>query len=358
MGAAATSRRPGARRRLLDAATWLTTPLLPDDYLGFVNPLWSSRELRGRVVAVIPETSDSATVVLRPGRDWLGHEAGQYVRLSVEIDGVRHHRSYSLTSAPQADDGCIAVTVKAVAAGSVSAQLVHCTAPGTIVGLEQAGGSFRLGVPIPDRLLFITAGSGITPVMGMLRALAGSSPDAVLIHIERTREEVIFGAELRRLAASGRLRLHEWHTDRLGRPTPADLAELSVDWLQRETFACGPGALLDDLQSHFEAAGAADRLRVERFRTPLVAAGEGGRVSFIRSGRVVDAEGSTPLLQAGEAAGALLPSGCRMGNCHTCVGRLRSGRVCDLRTGEVHGTPGDMIQTCVSAAAGPVEIFL
>jgi ferredoxin-NADP reductase len=358
MGAAATSRRPRARRRLLDAATWLTTPLLPDDYLSFVNPLWSSRELRGRVVAVIPETADSASVVLRPGRDWLGHEAGQYVRLSVEIDGVRHHRSYSLTSRPGASDGCIAVTVKAVAGGSVSAQLVHHTEPGTIVGLEQAAGSFRLGDRIPDRLLFITAGSGITPVMGMLRALAGGLPDVVLIHIERTREEVIFGAELRRLAFSGELRLHEWHTDLHGRPTPAALANLAGDWLRRETFACGPGELLDGLESHFAAARASDRLCVERFRTPLGVAGAGGRVTFVRSGRAVDAGGSTPLLQAGESAGALLPSGCRMGNCHTCVGRLRSGRVCDLRTGEVHGTPGDMIQTCVSAAAGPVEILL
>ena len=76
---------------------------------------------------------------------------------------------------------------------------------------------------------------------------------------------------------------------------------------------------------------------------------------FTRSGRETDADGATPLLAAGESAGVLMPSGCRMG---ICVVRLRAGRVRDLRTGQVHGDEGDMIQTCVSAAAGPVEIEL
>ena len=361
MDAASVSRRPDARRRLLTVVTWLTTPLLPDDYLGFVNPLWSSREMRARVLAVVPETRDSATLVLRPGREWSGHQAGQNVRLAVEVDGVRHHRAYSLTSAPggAGAQGSIAVTVKAVAGGTVSAHLVHGTAPGAVIGLEPAVGTFLLADPLPARLRFITAGSGITPVMGMLRTLlatrAGRLPDLDLVHAARTADDIIFGAELRDLAARGALRLREWHTAARGRPTPA---ELVGDGPVQDTWACGPGALLDGLQAHFAAVGASERLRVERFGTPMVAAGAGGRIAFTRSGRTVDADGATPLLHAGEGAGALLPSGCRMGNCHTCVGRLRSGRVCDLRTGEVHGTPGDMVQTCISAAAGPVEIDL
>ena len=85
--------------------TWLTTPLLPEDYLGFVNPLWSTRELRGRVEAVQAETADAASLVIRPGRGWAGHRAGQYARVGVEIDGVRHWRSYSLSSPPERRDG-------------------------------------------------------------------------------------------------------------------------------------------------------------------------------------------------------------------------------------------------------------
>jgi ferredoxin-NADP reductase len=239
---------------------------------------------------------------------------------------------------------------------------VRRTPAGTVVGLEQALGEFVLRDPLPAELLFITAGSGITPVMGMLRSKVGGPspsgaalPDMVVVHVARTPQDVIFGAELRELARTGVIRLHEWHTAAAGRPTAARLTAYAPD---RATWACGPGALLDDLEAHFAQTGAARELSVERFRTPLTSAGAGGRVSFLRSGQVVHADGQTPLLHAGEAAGALLPSGCRMGNCHTCVGRLRAGRVCDLRTGEVHGTPGDMVQTCVSAAAGPVEIDL
>jgi len=349
-------RLPAARRRLLDAAGCLTTPLLPDDYLGLVNPLWS-RELRGRVVRVSPETPGSATLRIKPGPGWRGHRAGQWVRLGIEVDGVREHRSYSLTSPPGECDGCIAVTVKAVEGGSVSAHLVHRTAPGAVVRLDQAAGAFVLPEPRPRRLLFVTAGSGITPVMGILRA-AGALPDAVLVHADRSAETVIFGAELRALPG---LRLHEHHSAREGRLTGARLARLVPDWRERDAFACGPAGLLDGLEAHYAAAGLRHRLRVERFRTPLppgALEGAGGRVTFARSGREAQVDGATSLLDAGERAGALLPSGCRMGDCRTCVGRLRAGLVRDLRTGRVHGTPGDLVQTCVSAPAGPVAIEL
>jgi ferredoxin len=72
----------------------------------------------------------------------------------------------------------------------------------------------------------------------------------------------------------------------------------------------------------------------------------------------VQADGDTPILDIGEDAGVLMPSGCRMGICHSCLTPLLSGQVRDLRTGEVHGEPGQLIQTCVSAAAGPVNLEL
>ena len=87
-------------------------------------------------------------------------------------------------------------------------------------------------------------------------------------------------------------------------------------------------------------------------------AATGGRVRFLASGKEVEADGTTPLLVAGEQAGALLPHGCRMGICNSCIGRLRSGAVRDLRTGDVQHADGQMVRTCVSAAAGPVEIDL
>jgi ferredoxin-NADP reductase len=342
----------------------LTTPLLPEDYLAYLDPLWSPREPHGRVDAVVPETADSATLWIRTPRGWPAHSPGQYVRVGVEVDGVRHWRTYSLTSLAGRRDRRIAITVKVMPDGLVSTRLVRRTRPGTIVRLAPPNGDYVLPHPLPERLLFVTAGSGVTPVMAMLRDLIGRDalPDTVLVHLAPSADAVIFGAELRRL---GRRRpalcLHEHHDDAHGTFDVAALDRLVPDLGERETWACGPEGLLDELGALFAEAGIPDRLHVERFR-PVVAApgaaGSGGRVSFCASGKVVDVDGSTPLLVAGEQAGALLPSGCRMGICHTCVGRLRSGALRDLRTGEVHDTPGELVQMCVSAAAGPVEIDL
>ncbi|WP_243719821.1 ferredoxin reductase [Actinomadura sp. KC06] len=331
---------------------------MPEDYLGMVNPLWSTAELRGRVEAVRHEAPGVATLVIKPGRAWRGHLPGQWVKVGVDVGGVRHWRTFSLSSPPR-QDGRITITVKAAPDGFVSAHLVRKVLPGAIVRLGLADGEFVLPAEVPRKLLFVTAGSGITPVMAMLRRLGGSSSDVVLVHSDRTAGDVIFGAELRAMAG---LRLHERHTVVEGRLKPSDLSGICADWAEREAWACGPGEMLDDLVAHWRAAGVEDRLRVERFRTVLdgggTDGGQGGRVTFSKSGVEVDANGATPLLVAGEDAGALLPSGCRMGICRSCVGRLCSGKVRDLRTGEVHGEEGDIVQTCVSAAAGPVEIEL
>jgi stearoyl-CoA 9-desaturase NADPH oxidoreductase len=369
------------RRQLASASRWLTTPLMPDDYLGLLNPLWSAEELRGRVEAVHPETADAATLVIRPSRNWVPHRPGQWVRIGIDIEGIRHWRAYSLSSAPQRPDGCVTITVKAVPDGLVSRHLVRRTAPGTIVGLTRPEGEFVLPEPPPPRLLFLTAGSGITPVMAMLHSLltggaAGGEgaegggavslqsekhremPDVVLVHSAPMPEDVIFGEELRGLAARfPNLRLYERHTRAGGRLKPTDLPALCPDWADRAAWACGPTEMLDEVAVHW--AGRSDRLHVEHFRPAVSAAGgEGGRVRFTKSGREVDADGGTPLLTVGEDAGVLMPSGCRVGICFGCVGRLSSGQVCDLRTGQVHGEEGDLVQTCVSAAAGPVEIEL
>ncbi len=361
-------RRSSVRRRLLETAAWLTTPLLPDDYLGLVNPLWSTRELRGRVKAVQAETRNATTLVIRPGPGWRGHRAGQYVRIGVDIDGVRHWRSYSLSSAPERADGYITITVKAVPEGVVSSYLARRATPGMTVRLARPEGDFVLPRTLfGSRLLFLTAGSGITPVMGMLRSLAarGEMPDVVLVHSAPTRDEVIFGIELRQMAVRfPSLRLFERHTrvgctGSRGRFTTAELPVICPDWYAREVWACGPPEMLDDAEEHWRQAGIANRLHLEHFRPAVVSGGgAGGRVRFARSRREADADGGTPLLAVGEDAGVLVSSGCRMGICYSCVARLASGRVRDLRTGREHGDEGELIQMCVSAAAGDVEIDL
>jgi ferredoxin-NADP reductase len=355
--------------RVARLAERATTPLLPADYLDLFDPLRSGADLRGRIVAVEPETRDAVTVTIRPGRGWAGHVPGQYVRVGVDVDGVRLWRAYSVTSRTDRADGCLTITVKAIPDGVVSNHLVrHASAGtvgtvGTVIQLDQATGEFVLPPARPARVLFVTAGSGITPVMGILRNAIDELTDVVLLHSAPTRDDVIFGAELRAMAADGRLTLIERHTDVDGMVAVDELADLVPDFAERSTWVCGPTGMLDALEAHWESHDATDRITTERFRATVVVAGDGGTVTFTRGGTTVEADGATPILDAAEAAGVLMPSGCRMGICYGCVLPMREGAVRDLRTGEIttatpheSGSGGVPIQTCISAAAGACDI--
>ncbi len=352
-------------RLLLGAAGALTTPLLPDDYVGYLNPLWSRREPRGIVDAVMTETADAATIWLRTPVDWPAHTPGQYVRVGVDVAGVRHWRTYSLTSLPGRRDRRISITVKAIPDGTVSNQLVRRTKVGDVVRLGPPTGQFTMPETVPQRILFLTAGSGITPVAGMLRDLTAHDAlqHVIHIHLSASRPEAILGDELRRLAhrqGPERYLLHEHFDDVHGLFTVGRLTELVPDLPRRDTWACGPTGLMDALTKHWsDVLNRPDQLRIEQFR-PVIAAvtGEGGSVRFTRSGREVTADGATPILVAGEEAGLLLPCGCRMGICNSCAGKLTAGAVRDLRTGELQLAEDQMIRTCCTAAAGAVEIEL
>ncbi len=349
------ARVESAPARLRRAARWLTTPLLPDDYLTLLNPLWSSRELRGRVVQVVPETEHASTLVIKPGWGWsFNHRAGQYVGIGAKVDGRWHWRSYSLTSPPTDEAGVISITVKAMPEGFLSGHLTGLEA-GTIVRLAAPAGDFVLPEPLPPKILFLTAGSGLTPVMAMLRTLhrRGEMTDIVLLHSAPTEGDVLFRDELHALAAEHpELTYQERLTDRDGMLPLDQLGDAVPDWDDREAWACGPPPMLDALEKAYAARGLHDRLHLERFSVALAGAGgEGGTVVFDRTGRTAVVDGATTLLEAGEAAGVQMPFGCRMGICQSCVVGLTAGTVRDLRNGTDHHE-GDRIQTCVSAAAG------
>lgn len=354
-------------RRVTAAAT---QPLLPADYLDLVAPLRAGADLRARIVAVQPETADAATVVLKPGSDWAGHVPGQYLRIGIDVDGVREWRAYSLTHGPRAD-GRISITVKAVPGGKVSGFLVHQAKPGTLVHLEQAAGDFVLSDDV-TKLLFVTAGSGITPVIGILRNLfpstdagvltsdAGRDLDIVVVHVAPSAPDSIFLTDLRNLHQAGVISLVTHYDDERGILDVADLAVLVPDLAARVTYACGPAGLLDALEAHHEREGIT--LFTERFRAAFIEAGDGGSLTFA-DGFTVDADGGTPILDVAESAGVLMPSGCRMGVCFRCVLPLTEGSVRDLRNGAVTTVDpitsprdGVPIQTCVNAAAGACRL--
>jgi ferredoxin-NADP reductase len=337
----------------------VTTPLLPDDYLKLANPLWSARELRGRVLDVRRETVDSATLVIKPGWGFsFDYDPGQYVGIGVLIDGRWRWRSYSLTSSPVRGARTITITVKAMPEGFLSTHLVGGVAPGTIVRLAAPQGNFVMPDPAPASVLFLTAGSGITPVMSMLRTLAkrngiGGSGHVVHIHSAPTESDVLFASELAGLAAAHEgYRLNVRATRTEGRLDLSRLADEVPDWRERQTWACGPEGMLTDADRLWSSAGIGGRLHLERFAASRGAVhGAGGTVTFERSGKTVAADAATSLMDAGEQVGVRMPFGCRMGICQSCVVGLVGGHVRDLRTGVEHEA-GSRVQTCISAASG------
>lgn len=199
---AAEPRIPALRRQAARLARAMTTPLVPDDYLELLNPAWSARELTGTIIRVTPVTEQASTVVVRPSFPWPGHSPGQYLRIGAELDGIRHWRAYSLTSDTDHPDGLVSVTVKYVEEGLMSPWFTRTAQPGQMVYLGDVEGEFRLPDPHPQRSLFISAGSGITPIWSMLRELErrDALQDAFHVHSAREPDLAIFGDYLRRMA--------------------------------------------------------------------------------------------------------------------------------------------------------------
>jgi stearoyl-CoA 9-desaturase NADPH oxidoreductase len=334
----------------------ITTPLLPDDYTRLANPLWSARELRGRILEVRRETRDSATLVIKPGWGFsFDYAPGQYLGIGLLVDGRWRWRSYSLTSSPHRGARTVTITVKAMPEGFLSSHLVDGVMPGTIVRLAAPQGNFVLPDPAPPAVLFITAGSGITPVMSMLRTLVRRDQitDVIHLHSAPTADDVMFSSELERLVRDQpgyRLRLRA--TRDHGRLDFSQLDDEVPDWRERQTWACGPEAMLNSAEQAWSAADVKDHLHLERFAVSKAApAGQGGTVTFAKSGKSAVADAATSLMDAGEQQGVRMPFGCRMGICQSCVVSLVEGHVRDLRNG-MEREPGTRVQTCISAASG------
>jgi ferredoxin-NADP reductase len=348
---------------LATLAAALTYPRTPSDWLEMAFPLRSSTEVRARVVSTRRETNDVTTLVLAPNARWRGHRAGQHVALTAEIAGVRRTRVFSIASSP--DDGLLSITIKARPDGIVTPFLVHGLRAGAIVSLSQATGEFVLPEVAPTRAIFVSGGSGITPVMSMLRTLVGREHEGevLFLHYARSREDVIFARELLELhrAEVPGLRILIETEREAGRAPSLDersLAALVPDFESWDAWVCGPDAMRDAALRAYAARSAAKRVRVERYSlsTSTSANGDGGAVTFTRSN--ARANGKGPILALAESAGLTPDSGCRMGICGTCKCRKISGRTRDLRSGEIDAEPRDDFRPCVSEAVGDVEIDL
>jgi ferredoxin-NADP reductase len=359
------------RTAFASLADMFAYPLRHSHYLELVNPLWTQHVLKARVEAVWDDTADTRTLTLRPGRSWRSHRAGQYVRVGVPIDGKRHTRTYSISSAPGRSDGCITVTVKAIDGGRVSTQLTRAVKVGDYLPLGEPQGDFVLPDAVPVHPLFITGGSGITPVMSMLRSYVMEYeviPDVTHMHYAPHADDVIFGRELAMLQSDQpHYHLHKYYTRASSEAASvhfnaAQLEAACPDWREREVWACGPASLLDAVEAHWAGAGLSRQLHVERFHAKVAAmpaeGTKGGRVWFAASEVAVDTDGAACLLNVAEGAGLNPAHGCRMGICHGCNTKLVSGCVRDTRTGTLITEPGDTVQVCVCTAVGDVELAL
>ncbi|HYM54132.1 MAG TPA: ferredoxin reductase [Solirubrobacteraceae bacterium] len=364
----ATSPR-GFGRRLLRSSLLeaLAYPHGVDRYVEILRPLQVKREVRAEVTAVDHQTPKSVTLALCPNENWRGLHAGQFVGVSVEIDGVRETRPYSPAGSQQAAAGSLELTVSTHPEGRVSRYLRDHARPGMIVGLTQAEGDFRLPDPRPERLLLISGGSGITPVMAMLRTVCeeGFAGEIGFLNYTRSSELALYGAELDQLADRHRtLRVARGFTRGGGRQLNGrfrreHLRTVISDHASAATFVCGPPALIDAVRTVW----AKDRLAepaVETFTPPALSFDTDsakGIVSFASSGREA-ANSGLPLLEQAEDAGLAPEHGCRMGICNTCSCRKRTGTVRNVITGELSTAREEQIRICVSVPVGDVALDL
>jgi ferredoxin-NADP reductase len=360
---------PAWARRLADSP-WLrpfNDVAAIDELLETIDPQWSLRRIKARVVRIVEETHDTRSLVLQPNWRWPGFRAGQHAVVEVVIDGVRHRRCYSLSSPPGGRR--IAITVKRQPEGKVSSWLHSRIRVGDVLTLSAPGGGFVLPDPVPRKLLMISGGSGITPLMSMLRDLHARDYDGsiVFLHVCRSStEDAIFGHELCQLAARWKSLQLQYHDSRArGRFDAEALQRCVPDLAERHTLLCGPAGLMAMVQALWQDEAIAQPLQSERFSlvpallpaSPPSEATANAEVTCITSGRRFQA-GPGPLLQEAEAAGLAPKHGCRMGICHSCQCRKVSGTVQNLLTGAISAEPDEPIQLCISAARSDLTLAL
>jgi ferredoxin-NADP reductase len=232
-------------------------------------------------------------------------------------------------------------------------------------------GTFVLPDPIPPRLLFISGGSGITPVLSMIRHLVATEYGGTIAWLHHARREVILGSELASLAASGmRLQFKTQFTDgprsTRARFSREHLQSFAPRWAESYSFLCGPPSLNDAVAAFWTAAGLQNRLRTEFFTLPPTGPNLAGgsadptrhMLFFARSGRTIQGRAGTSLLEQAEGAGLNPQYGCRRGLCHTCTCRKLSGTVVNEHTGAVSREPDEDIQLCVSTPRSHVSLDL
>ena len=365
-----TATSPQRLRRRLLASNLLEALAYPhgvDRYVELVRPRLVNREVRAEVAAVRRQTPKSITLTLRPNDNWRGLRAGQFIALSVDIDGVRHTRPYSPAGSQHDAADALELTVSTHPEGRVSRHLREHARPGMIVGLSQAEGDFVLPDARPERVLLISGGSAITPAMALVRTLCdeGFAGEIGFLNYARSPVLALYSRELEELSRRhAGLRVARGFTRGRGRPLSGrfcreHLRAVTSQHAGAATFVCGPPALIDAVRAVWRTDGLAEPT-VETFTPPALSFdtdGAEGLVSFAASGREA-ANSGLPLLEQAEDAGLYPDHGCRMGICNTCSCRKTAGTVRNVITGEISDAREEQIRICVSVPVGDVSLDL
>lgn len=340
-------------------------PLLDGRALNFfleeISPALSLLQNSARVLDIRQETHDTRSFLLKPNWGWSKAQAGQHVGVALEINGVNYRRRYSISNAVDKHKrAAFSITVKREPGGRVSNALHDQIQVGDRITLERPAGDFVLPQTVPDKLLMLAAGSGITPIMGQIRTLLqdGYDGDICLLAYVRSPQDHIFGEQLQALAAQHSQLSVQWCEESAGneRFSAEQISRRVPDYSQRHTMLCGPAGFMAAVRQHWDAQSLNDQLQFEYFGSPqpltppAKSAGVASHIHLQRSDRQIDAAAGQAALLAMEAAGETPAYGCRMGICQSCKCTKVSGTTRNLVTGQVSREPNEEIQLCVSAA--------
>jgi len=353
-------KRPSLLRRW---AQPFVDPAVFDYWVAHINRLWTWDRALARVVERKEAAAGSVTLLLQPNRHWQGFTPGQHLNLSVEIEGRRVTRSYSLSDVPR-PDGRLAVTVQQIDGGLMSTHLCTQTQVGDVLEIGPAFGDLVLPATLQGSYLLLAAGSGITPLMSMTRALAAQQMPVPLslVYWVKTAEQACFVPELQALAERHpNFTFQLIATQQGGRRIDAEqLAPiLAAAASGLHVLACGPGGFAAQARELLAARAAS--FKAEAF-TPAVPLNTDSKhqvqVELRRSGRTLEVASGMSLLAALEAQGLRPQSGCRMGICHSCVCTKHEGLAEDMNTGERCSEPNSAIRICVSRACTDLSLDL
>jgi len=323
---------------------------------------WDSHRQELEVVRILPETPDVKTFCFRTtDQSWFRYLPGQFITVELPIDGRRVRRTYTISSSPSRPLS-LTITVKAQPDSYASRWMHDHLKVGDRIKAYGPAGIFSFHNHLADKYLFLSAGSGITPMMSMTRWLYdfGVQSDITFIHCARAPSDIIFRAEMERMAGrTDDLRLawiveqaepYAAWTGYMGRLNQLQLELIAPDYMEREIFCCGPPPFMQAVRDILHLAGFdMERYQEESFQAPItdqsqtptfeddvvLEAAEDAELVFAASGASVRCRQTDTVLSVAREAGIVVPSACQFGVCGTCRLRKLDGEVHMVHNGGI-----------------------